>query len=58
MIRISPPVPVRTRLPKEAWIFALLATLSSLFWSLTGIDPAEPYLRVAELAVKHAAAAF
>lgn len=55
---ICPPIPVKTRLPKEAWIFALLATLSSLFWSVTGIDPAEPYLRVAELAVKHAAAAF
>ena len=58
MIRIYPPVPVRTRLPKEAWIFAVLATLSSLFWSGTGFDPAEPYLRVAEIAIQHAAMAF
>jgi hypothetical protein len=58
MIRITPPVPVRTRLPKEAWIFALLATLSSLFWSGIGFDPSEPYFRVAELAIQRAAAVF
>ena len=58
MIRISPPVPVRTRLPKEAWIFAMLATLSSILWSATGFDPAEPYLRLAEHAIHHAVMAF
>jgi hypothetical protein len=50
MIKISSPVPAKTRLPAGAWTFAALTTLASFFSWLPGMDATESYWKVAQLA--------